>query len=225
MRAASATSGDVPLLPLSTGTNNAFPEMWEATVAGTAAGLLATGRVGRDDATYRAKVLRVAAGPVEEIALVDVCVSTVAHVGSKALWQPDTLREVYCAFAEPHAIGLSSIAGLLHPAARTDPDGVAVLLASRCTRRRTVLAPIAPGVVVPIGIRDTGRCGPGSPARVAVERGTVAVDGEREIEFSPGTPVTVTLAHDGPRVLDVRACSRQPPRERLLVSRRSQARR
>ena len=30
VRAASATSGDVALLPLSTGTNNAFPEMWEA---------------------------------------------------------------------------------------------------------------------------------------------------------------------------------------------------
>ena len=47
VRAASATSGDVALLPLSTGTNNAFPEMWEATVAGTAAGLLATGRAAR----------------------------------------------------------------------------------------------------------------------------------------------------------------------------------
>src|SRR4051812_2314050 len=40
VRAAAAASGDVPLLPLSTGTNNAFPEMWEATVAGVAAALL-----------------------------------------------------------------------------------------------------------------------------------------------------------------------------------------
>ena len=131
VRAAAAESGDVALLPLSTGTNNAFPEMWEATVAGTAAGLLATRRVAADEAGYRAKVLTSrwrGAGSAREIALVDVCVSTVTHVGSKALWQPATLREVYCAFAEPHAIGLSSIAGLLHPSARTDPHGVAVRL-------------------------------------------------------------------------------------------------
>ncbi len=217
VRAASAASGDVALLPLSTGTNNAFPEMWEATVAGTAAGLLATGRVD-GDATYRAKVLRVATGSVAEIALVDVCVSTVAHVGSKALWQPDTLREVYCAFAEPHAIGLSSIAGLLHPTGRTDRDGVAVRLAPAAHAPRTVLAPIAPGVVVPIGICDAGPLRAGEPRVVAVERGTVAVDGEREVELSAATPVTVTLAHDGPRVLDVRRVLAAAARERLLVS-------
>ena len=103
--------------------------MWEATVAGTAAGLLATGRVDADAVTHRSKVLHVRCGPTREVALVDVCVSTVTHVGAKALWQPATLRELYCAFAEPHAIGLSSIAGLLHPAARTDPHGVVVTLA------------------------------------------------------------------------------------------------
>lgn len=227
-RAAAAESGEVPVLPLSTGTNNAFPEMWEATVAGTAAGLLATGRVPDDAASYRAKVLRVevsgvevsgvSAGAAREIALVDVCVSTVTHVGSRALWQPETLREVYCAFAEPHAIGLSSIAGLLHPAARTDPHGVAVRLAAPELAPRSVLAPIAPGVIVPIGIRDVGPLWPGETRTVAVERGTVAVDGEREIEFGPRTPVTVTLAADGPRVLDVRNVLAAAAERRLLVS-------
>jgi predicted polyphosphate/ATP-dependent NAD kinase len=218
VRAASADSGDVPVLPLSTGTNNAFPEMWEATVAGTAAGLLATGRVPAEQASYRAKVLRVRAGDAREIALVDVCVSTVTHIGSRALWQPDTLREVYCAFAEPHAIGLSSIAGLLHPAGRTDPHGVAVRLAAPEVARHTVLAPIAPGVILPIGIRDAGPLRPGETRTVAVERGTVAVDGEREIEFGPRTPVTVTLAADGPRVLDVRNVLAAAAGRRLLVS-------
>ena len=217
VRAAAATCEDVPLLPLSTGTNNAFPEMWEATVAGTAAGLLATGRVDADAVTHRSKVLHVVCGPTREVALVDVCVSTVTHVGSKALWQPATLCELYCAFAEPHAIGLSSIAGLLHPAARTDPHGVVVTLADPATADRTVFAPIAPGVVAPIGVRDARELPAGVPHRVAVERGTVAVDGEREIAFGPATPVTVTLGHDGPRVLDVRAALAAAAAERLLV--------
>jgi len=218
VRAASVASGEVALLPLSTGTNNAFPEMWEATVAGSAAGLLATGRVPVAEATHRAKVLHVDAGATREVALVDVCVSTVTHVGSKALWQPGTLRELYCAFAEPHAIGLSSIAGLLHPSARTDPHGVVVRMTEPVAGTRTVFAPIAPGVVAPIGIQDAAPLVVGVPHPVAVRRGTVAVDGEREIEFGPATPVTVTLAADGPRVLDVRAVLAAAAQRQLLVS-------
>ncbi|WP_345612347.1 ATP-NAD kinase family protein [Pseudonocardia adelaidensis] len=216
VRAAAAASGDAALLPLSTGTNNAFPEMWEATVAGTAAGLVATGRVPLAEASYRAKALHVVAGASHELALVDVCVSTVTHVGSRALWQPATLRELFCAFAEPHAIGLSSIAGLLHPAARTDPHGVVVRLAGAEAAPHTVLAPIAPGVVAPIGVHHAGPLAAGQPHPVGLARGTVAVDGEREIEFGPSTPVTVTLAPDGPRVLDVRTVLAAAAQRRLL---------
>lgn len=217
VRAAASAGEDVPLLPLSTGTNNAFPQMWEATVAGTAAGLAATGRAPFDEVSGRAKALHVTAGSTHEIALVDVCVSTVTHVGSKALWQPATLRELYCAFAEPHAIGLSSIAGLLRPSARTDPDGVVVRLGAPGTTPQTVLAPIAPGVVTAVGVRETAPLVAGRPEAVGLERGTVAVDGEREIEFGPATPVVVTLAPDGPRVLDVRAVLAAAAERRLLV--------
>jgi hypothetical protein len=80
-----------------------------------------------------------------------------------------------------------------------------------------VYAPIAPGVVAPIGIREARDLAAGVPHRVAVERGTVAVDGEREIEFGPGTPVTVTLAATGPRILDVRATLADAATRRLLV--------
>jgi hypothetical protein len=51
-----------------------------------------------------------------------------------------------------------------------------------------------------------------------VPRGTVAVDGEREIEFGPGTPVTVTLAPDGPRVLDVRRVLAVAAQRQLLIT-------
>ena len=52
--------GDIPLCALSTGTNNAFPELREATVAGLATGLVATGRLGGDGLVRRAKQLEVA---------------------------------------------------------------------------------------------------------------------------------------------------------------------
>ena len=79
-RAVAAHCGRVPLLTLSTGTNNAFPDLREATVAGLAGALVASGAVPPDVALMRNKrlVVRCTAGPNrgrEEIALVDVCVS------------------------------------------------------------------------------------------------------------------------------------------------------
>jgi predicted polyphosphate/ATP-dependent NAD kinase len=220
VRAASTDCADVPLLPLSTGTNNAFPEMWEATVAGAAAALLATGRVTPDEATYRAKALRVHTGGRTEAALVDVCLSTVAHVGARALWDVGTLRELYCAFAEPHAIGLSSIAGLVAPTGRTEPDGVRVRLAGSDADAvpRQVLAPVAPGVLASVGLLEVAPLRAGEPVTSALARGTVAVDGERELEFGPSSPVTVTLTPHGPVVLDVRAVLARAAERGLLLS-------
>lgn len=205
VRAAAPQLGDTPVLALSTGTNNTFPQFWEATIAGTAAALVATDRIAPDAVTDRAKVLTVRTGDVSEVALVDVCVSTLPHLGARALWQVDSLREIYCAFAEPHAIGMSAVAGQLHPTERTGESGVAIRLAAAGEPGvRTVLAPIAPGVVRQVGVRDARAMATGETVTSEVRGGTVAVDGEREIEFGPGHPVTVALGRDGPRVLDVR---------------------
>jgi hypothetical protein len=44
------------------------------------------------------------------------------------------------------------------------------------------------------------------------------VDGERELEFGPNTPVTVTLTPHGPTVIDVRAALARAAERGLLVS-------
>jgi predicted polyphosphate/ATP-dependent NAD kinase len=217
IRAAAPVLGDTPVVPLSTGTNNAFPEMWEATVAGSAAALVATGVVGAGEATRRAKVLEVVSGDRLELALVDVCVSTEAHIGARALWHVGSLRELYCAFAEPHAIGLSSVAAMLHPTPRDHPGGVAVRLAGDGPASRWVTAPIAPGVLARVGILDAGPMAVGERRRSSVATGTVAVDGERELEFGPDRPVTVTLSAAGPLVVDIRNVMRAAAERGLLV--------
>jgi predicted polyphosphate/ATP-dependent NAD kinase len=208
MRAAAPGLGDTPMLALSTGTNNAFPIMLEATVAGMALGLIATGRAHAP--IERAKVLHVDVARADgtgrhEIALVDVCVNTIGEIGSRALWKTDTLRELYCTFAESHAIGLSSIPGQIMPMGRTAPNGVAVLIGPSGRSSRTVLAPIAPGLLEPVGVDACEPLHPGVTRHVGLARGTVALDGERELEFGPGDRIGVTLAADGPRVIDVPA--------------------
>jgi predicted polyphosphate/ATP-dependent NAD kinase len=202
-RVAASAAGDVPMLALSTGTNNVFPAVREATIAGLAAGLVATGVVPAEGATTRAKLLEVRVGDRTETALVDVAVSTERHVGARAVWDPATVTQLFCAFAEPDAIGLSSVLGQLYPAARHEPHGVTARLAAGAARQ--VLAPIAPGLVVPVGVLEIEPMHPGSVHSVDARAGVIAVDGERELTFGPGAPPSVRLRADGPRCVDVPA--------------------
>lgn len=222
MRAAAPGLGDTPMLALSTGTNNAFPIMIEATVAGMALGMIAIGAAAVPET--RCKLLHVeitrAGGRVDhEVALVDACVSTTVDVGSRALWTGTSLRELYCTFGEPHGIGLSSIVGRLMPTHRTDSHGAAVLLDDPARAAHTVLAPLAPGLLQPVGVTRVGELLPNRPRAVNLDRGTVAVDGERELEFGPDDRVTVTLRHDGPRVIDVAATLGAPNATHALLTR------
>ena len=100
---------DTPLCTLSTGTNNAFPRMREATVAGIATGLVAT-RAVRDGVLRQEKVLRVGmdGDPEHDCALVDVAVSAQRWVGARALYRPEEISELFVASASPDAVGLLS---------------------------------------------------------------------------------------------------------------------
>ncbi|MBL8931141.1 MAG: NAD(+)/NADH kinase [Kineosporiaceae bacterium] len=222
-RVAAGACGDVPLLPLSTGTNNAFPTMREATVAGLAAALIATGAVSADDGTRRATTLRVSAprpGSGElrtENALVDVAIARTSDVGARALWDPDVLTELYVTFAEPDGIGLSSIPGLLCPSPRTSPDGVALRLCPPSRARVVVQAPIAPGLVLPVGVSSWRPMAVGEQLAIETDRGVIAVDGERELAFAPGrAPPSVELSAHGPRIVDIAAVMAAAAREGLL---------
>ena len=54
-RAVSTESEDIPLVAISTGTNNVFPTMVEGTLAGLAAGLVALGKLPTDIVATRSK--------------------------------------------------------------------------------------------------------------------------------------------------------------------------
>ena len=202
-RVTASAAGDVPMLALSTGTNNAFPAVREATIAGLAAGLVATGAVPADGVVTRAKLLEVRAGDRAETALIDVAVSTQRHVGTRAVWDPATVTQLFCAFAEPDAIGLSSILGQLSPVARHEPHGVTARISAQAPAQ--VLAPIAPGLVMPVGVRDIELMSPQAVHPVDAQAGVIAVDGERELTFEAGERPTVRLRTDGPRCVDVSA--------------------
>jgi predicted polyphosphate/ATP-dependent NAD kinase len=200
---------DIPVAGMSTGTNNAFPEMREPTVTGLAVGLYASGKIGAAQALAQNKLLEVSINEDErrDIALVDVVVSTERFIGARALWKMDSLSAVYLSFAEPQAIGLSAIGGLLQPLGRREPGGLAVHLSDdpvlRCLQ---LLAPIAPGMVCPVGITHWQTMPANQPYTVAQRAGVIALDGEREMTFDSGDRVQITLRENAFPTVDVAAC-------------------
>jgi hypothetical protein len=201
---------DAPLLPLSTGTNNVFPIWVEATVAGSAAGLVAGGAVELEAVATRAKVVLIggkgeADGP-DDLALVDAALLDGGVTGSRALWDPDRIRSIVATRAEPAAVGLSGVAGLLAPVGAGEPGGVLVRCAPSASRR--LRAPLAPGLFADFGVVEVRRLGDGETVRLDGP-GVLAVDGERDRVLHDGDAVTARIERQGPMVVDPAAALRR----------------
>lgn len=215
-RVVAAESADVPLVSISTGTNNAFPKQVEPTVAGMAAGLVATDCRCRAASTYRAKKLVVSSGERTEDALVDVAISAADGVGSGAVWDVTSISELFLCFAEPDAIGLSAIGGLVHPIARRESSGLRLELGSPAECE--IQAPIAPGLITSVGLTSVAVLEPEAAVEVQASTGVIAIDGERQLRFGPDTVPTVTLSGDGPIVVDVAAALAHAAAHGLLTT-------
>jgi hypothetical protein len=203
---------DLPVIPLSTGTNNAFPYWAEPTVAGAAAGLLATGAVVPDDAVMRrAKVVHVAMPAEEtpaglEVALIDAVAVADRWVGSLELFDPDTMRVAVLTRADPAAIGFSAVGGLLEPCTEADDHGVLVRFAPVASGDANIVlrAPTAPGHYADVGIVE---CRPFALGEQVQIDGPVLLsfDGERKRRLHDGEHALATIRRDGPRVVDLGA--------------------
>ena len=202
--------GEVPLIPVSTGTNNVFPTMVESTVAGMAAGLIALGAVPAEDVTYRAKKLEVYLDDeLADIALVDVVTSSDLWIGTRALWDPSHLQEIVLARAEPGSIGMSSIGSCLQAVSTHADHGMYLSLGPGGT---SVLAPMGPGLVARVPIQEHRLLPIGEEVVLQQNPSTIAFDGERQIEIYHKRKISVRLNRLGPRVVDIGRCMAEATR-------------
>ena len=207
-RAAVAGTRNLPMVAISTGTNNVFPTMVEGTLAGLAAGLVAGGRLDLAEVSVSSKILNVYVdGELRDIALIDVALSKERFVASKAIWDMDTLFEVFLTRAEPASIGLSSIGARLEAVSLADEGGLRYSIADSEEPEdgpsRTVLAPIAPGVVPPVVISSWQRMADGERYSIVKRDCTVALDGERAFSVNRTQQLEIEGRRDGPPIIDV----------------------
>ncbi len=197
---------DAPLVPVSTGTNNVFPTMVEATMAGAAAGLVASGRVPLERVSRPAKVVRVSIeGEPDDLALIDVVHLVDDSLGNRMPYEPGKIRRLVVSRAEPCAVGISPVAGLLHPVGSDEDAGVEVACAGDGD---PLLVPISPGLYTQLGIASSRVIALGE--EVFIEGpGLLAFDGDRERALAPGQKARVWVERTGPQVIDVPVALRE----------------
>lgn len=216
-RAVAKSCGYVPLVPISTGTNNVFPVMIEGTLAGLAAAVVALNVDGVRQAAIRlARRLDILRdGQPVDIALVDAVVYDERFVASRAVWDVDKIRTVILSQARPGTIGASAIAGYL-PA--SPPDGKQGVWLEIGPGGQQVLAPIAPGLMAPVSIQSLRWLAVGEQGVVTWAPTVLALDGEREIPIKTGELIEVRLSQNGPHVVNVEAALKAASQAGLFIS-------
>ena len=197
-------AGRIPILPVSTGTNNVFPYMIEGTIAGLAAGLIATGKVSCKEGTFNSTRLEVLVeGQPVDIAIVDAVICDDIFIGSRAVWKMDKIRQVFLNRCNPASIGFSSIGGMLRSIDPDDPSGMVLELGESGKHGQAVTAPVAPGVVETVSVKDVQLMATGEEVSLRYRPCVVALDGEREVEIKRREHAAIRLSPDGPLVVDV----------------------
>ena len=200
-RAVVKTAPDIYLIPLSTGTNNVFPLTAEATIAGEVAALGAKGLLPKAQLCRRAKVAKLEIDSrVRDIGLIDIVRIEDDFVGNYRPFDTAKLREMVLTRAEPDAIGMSPIGGLMDPVGADDDCGLYVRFGAGHKRR----VPVSPGYFRDVHISETSRL-PLEQNCVFISSGLIAIDGDRLHRIEAGERVSVVLSRDGPYVYDIEA--------------------
>tara|TARA_X000000368_G_scaffold217051_1_gene171333 strand:+ start:1900 stop:2886 length:987 start_codon:yes stop_codon:yes gene_type:complete len=190
---------DVPLIPLSVGTNNVFPFHMEATLGGIAAGLVAKEIVPFEEVVEQAKVIKVEYDNAErDLALVDLVLVSGDFIGSRAIWDVSNLQEGVFAIAESASVGLSSIAAALETVNRNEDAAMHVKMGEGST---SVRAPIAPGTYETIAVKEYKKIS--LEEQVTMKGpGVLAFDGERDRVLQEGETIVVSVSKEGPWVIN-----------------------
>jgi hypothetical protein len=183
---------ETPLLPISTGTNNVFPFMIEGTLAGMAAGVIATHALSVEEVSLRA--------PRLDIALIDLVVTDDAFIGARAVWEVNSIKEVFLTRTRPANIGFSALGAYLNSPSCESGKSLYITIGPG---KIEVKAPIAPGLISRLPIASHRSFGPGEEIPINRTPSVLALDGEREISIAKGENLTVRFNPKGPLVIDI----------------------
>nr|AAA21746.1 putative [Clostridium magnum DSM 2767] len=201
-RAVAKIIKNIPIIAVSTGTNNVYPEMIEGTVAGMAAAAVASKKFDINEICFKDKRIEICRNEkLIDIALIDAVISKNLYVGSKAIWNVEDILKIIVSRAHPASIGFSAIVGCRMIVSKNDDFGAAVDLTSN---KQKITAPVAAGIITPIHMEDAEIINLNATYEfISKVGGTIALDGEREIAFKAGERFVFKITRNGPLHVDI----------------------
>jgi predicted polyphosphate/ATP-dependent NAD kinase len=189
-----------PLLPISTGTNNVYPQMLEGTVAGMAAAGIAQMKDIQDCCIRDKRIDVYVNNEHVDIALIDAVLSTDLYAGAKAIWDYNNLLMMAVTRCHPATIGFSAIAGCVRIIRDIDDSWMLLRFGEK---GRKVKAPVAAGVLCDMTIEKIDTHSLDEMISIELNQpGIVALDGERECKVKKGNLLGLYVSRKGPiRVL------------------------
>jgi len=205
---------DVHLLALSTGTNNVFPVLAEPTIAGMVAALQAAGRLTEPVLKKRAKVLHVSGQPASakahelpDVGLIDAVLLRQDHVGNLLPFNAGRIDRLLLTRAEPAAIGMSPIGGMIQRVGEEHDHGLLVELGTADDAAEHFSAPLSPGLFQQVHVKSVTTVNFDIAVPFAGP-GVLALDGDRDHKLLDTMALTVQIRRDGPWILDIEAAMR-----------------
>jgi predicted polyphosphate/ATP-dependent NAD kinase len=202
-RAVAKVTKNTPLISISTGTNNAYPVMMEGTIAGMAAAAVASNRFNNRLFVEKDKRIEIyKENELKDIALIDAVVSKDLFVGAKAIWDMNNIEKIFVSRSHPASIGFSSVVGCKKIINPNDDYGAYLDLNSNDTK---IMAAVAAGIVIPISVSEPVILNFDDEYEyITKSRGTIALDGEREIQFSENQKYIFKISRNGPNHVNVK---------------------
>jgi hypothetical protein len=210
-RAITRAAPGITLVPLSTGTNNVFPQLLEPTIGGMVAGLAAAGRLPRDTLARRSKVLRLRfSNGATDVGLIDAALLHDDFVGNLLPFDAGRLSRILLTRAEPDSVGMSPIGGFIDPVGAADDCGLLLEMGPG----RTFEAPLSPGLFRRVSVASHTRIPLGMP--VLFQNGVLALDGDRDHKLVDRHSVQISIERSGPWVYDVPASMHHAVRQGMI---------
>ncbi|HCL4436584.1 TPA: NAD(+)/NADH kinase [Clostridium botulinum] len=203
-RAVAKSINKTPIISISTGTNNVYPEMLEGTVVGMAAAFVASEKFGLNNIYHRDKRIEIFKdGALVDIALVDSVISKNLFVGAKAIWDVEDIEKIIVTRAHPGTIGFSSLVGCRKIIEIEDDFGAVIDLTEN---KYKIIAPIAAGTIEKVHMGDTKIINLNEEYKfTSKEKGVIALDGEREISFKKGETFIFKITRKGPIRVNIKS--------------------
>ena len=200
-RLAAKANIDIPVIAVSTGTNNVYPQHWEGTTVGIAAAYIALR--GLKNFPQMGKKIEVYINDkLSDIAIVDAAVTRIPYIGSKIVTQIDDIDDLIVCRCSPDLIGLSAIIGSNRVCEDDDDFGYYIKISAN---GNDVLTAISAGQIDRISYSELGKIDLGCEHAIKpAYDGSIALDGERTVPFRSGDHIKFVINRNAPYKVDVK---------------------